>query len=156
MDTSHLFVNTYHRIRRRLLRKARHIRRHHAKNDRKVRSERHIDTVAEEASPLLTRINLTDHDRADDRDGQVGGDEVRSGILEVRGAAAGSEDEDALEGKGDDLDEEGVEGGEAEAFDEDRAELLIWLRLVLIVDWYGIWRHLRSAHRRWRHWWLSG
>jgi hypothetical protein len=121
LEKKHIAVipQTYHRIRSRLLSKARHIRRHYTQHYRQIGAKGHVDAILKEARPAILRVDLADHDRSGGGDGRVGGDEVGSRVFQIRRAARRYEDEDALESDCQDLYEEGVEDGEAEAFDQD-------------------------------------
>lgn len=50
-------------------------------------------------------INLANHGRADDGNGEVSSEEVGAGVLEVGRAPGGDEDEDELESGGNHLHE---------------------------------------------------
>jgi hypothetical protein len=66
---------------------------------------------------------LADHDRAHQGDGEVERHKVRTCVLQVRAADSADNDEDCLESDTDHLDKKRVQGREAEAFDDNAAEL---------------------------------
>ena len=114
---------TYHSIRGILLRKPANVAAVDTQHQREVCRVRKAQTITGEACPDVGGIDLTNHDCAHERDGEIPSHEVGACVLEVRATECADKNEDSLICDADHLYEQGVQSRKTEAFDDDGAEL---------------------------------
>lgn len=154
---------TNHGIRSRPLRETRDVCRAQAQDYGEIRGEGHLQAEACEACPDAVGIDLPDHCGADEGYAEVGDDEVGARVGEVAGAESRGCHENELEGGADHLHQQGGEGGEAEAADDDGGELecsglelATTSSLYRSNEWKWHFLNLRSEQLRWRRWSQAG
>lgn len=116
-------MGTHNSVDRHLLRKPTNIPRRHGHVKREIRTIRQNKKVPSIPSPLHLRRQLPDHAAPRDRDAKIERHEVGAGVPYVGAAHRRDEEEEELGEVARAEEEKGWEGVEAEAFDDDGAEL---------------------------------